>query len=116
MGQATHPSNSRSSERLVLWLELPSPPLSSGSPPAATPVAGALSGGAVVPPAGAQGSSSSQTISPAEARKKSPTAPAPVVDAPAPRADGGAASPSGYTDRPPNAEADAPRDEKARNK
>jgi hypothetical protein len=34
-------------------------------------------------------------LSPAEARKKSPAAPAPVVDAPAPRAGGGAASPSG---------------------
>ena len=32
---------------------------------------------------------------PAEARKKSPAALAPIVDAPAPRADGGAASPSG---------------------
>jgi hypothetical protein len=28
-------------------------------------------------------------------RKKSPAAPAPIVDAPAPRAGGGAASPSG---------------------
>jgi hypothetical protein len=47
------------------------------------------------PPAGAQGSSSSQTLFPTEARKKSPAAPAPVVDAPAPRVGGGAASPSG---------------------
>jgi hypothetical protein len=47
------------------------------------------------PPAGAQGSSSSQILSPAEARKKSPAAPAPVIDAPTPRACGGAASPSG---------------------
>jgi hypothetical protein len=44
---------------------------------------------------GAQGSSSSQTLSPVEARKKSPAAPAPVVDALAPRAGGGAASPNG---------------------
>jgi hypothetical protein len=43
---------------------------------------------------GAQGSSSSQTLSPAGVRKKSLVAPAPVVDAPAPRAGGGAASPS----------------------
>jgi hypothetical protein len=47
------------------------------------------------PPAGAQGSSSSQTLSPTEARKKSPAAPALVVDAPVPRAGGGAASPNG---------------------
>jgi hypothetical protein len=94
MGRATHPSNS-SSERSVLWLELLSPPSSSGSPPAATPAAGALSGGAGAPPAGAQGNSSSQTLSPVEARKKSHAAPAPVVDAPAPCASGGAASPSG---------------------
>jgi hypothetical protein len=47
------------------------------------------------PPAGAQGSSSSQTLSPAEARKKSPAAPAPVFDVPAPRVGSGAASPSG---------------------
>jgi hypothetical protein len=47
------------------------------------------------PPAGAWGSSSSQTLSPARARKKSPAAPAPVVDAPAPRSGGGVVSPSG---------------------
>jgi hypothetical protein len=46
------------------------------------------------PPAGAQESSSSQTLPPAEARKKSPAAPTPVIDAPAPRAGGGAASPN----------------------
>jgi hypothetical protein len=44
---------------------------------------------------GAQGSSSSQTLYPAEARKKSPAALAPVIDAPAPRAGGGVASLSG---------------------
>jgi hypothetical protein len=82
MGRATHPSGSWSVERSVLWLELLLPPPSSGSPLAATP-------------AGAQGSSSSQTLSPAEARKKSPAAPAPVVDAPAPHASGGATSPNG---------------------
>jgi hypothetical protein len=79
----------------VSWLELLSPPLSSGSPPAAAPAAEALSGGAGAPPAGAQGNNSSQTLSPTEARKKSPAAPAPVVDAPAPRAGGGVASLSG---------------------
>jgi hypothetical protein len=107
MGRATHPSNSWSVEKSVLWLELLSPPPSSGSPPAATPGAGALSGGVGVPPVEARGSSSSQTLSPAGARRKSPVAPAPVVDAPAPRAGSGAASPSGWTDRPPDGAADA---------
>jgi hypothetical protein len=66
------------------------------------------------PPAGAQESSASQTLPPAEARKKSPAAPAPVADAPAPRADSGAASPNSWTDQSPDDEADAPRDERAR--
>jgi hypothetical protein len=66
------------------------------------------------PPAGAYESSASQTLPPAKARKKSPTAPAPVADAPAPRAGGGAASPNGWTDQSPDGEADAPRDERAR--
>jgi hypothetical protein len=60
------------------------------------------------PPGGAQGSSSSQTLSPTGARKKSPAAP--VVDVPAPHAGGGAASPSGWTDRSWDSEADAPQD------
>jgi hypothetical protein len=67
-----------------------------------------------VPPARAQESSASQTLPPAEARKKSPTAPTPVADAPAPRAGGGATSPNGRTGRSPDDEADAPRDERAR--
>jgi hypothetical protein len=46
-------------------------------------------------PAGAQESSSSQTLSPTEARKKSPAALVPVADAPAPHVGGGAASPNG---------------------
>jgi hypothetical protein len=79
----------------VLKLELLSPPPLSGSPSAATPKLGHSVVVQGAPLAGAQGSSSSQTLSPAEARKKSPAAPAPVVDAPAPRASGGAASPSG---------------------
>jgi hypothetical protein len=83
MGRATHPSGSYSSERSVLWLELLSSPPSSGSPPTATPVVGTPSGGAGEPAAGAQGSRSSQTLSPAEVRKKSPAAPAPVANAPA---------------------------------
>jgi hypothetical protein len=48
-----------------------------------------------VPPVGAQGSSSSQTLSPVGARKKSPAAPTPVVDVPAPHAGDDAASPNG---------------------
>jgi hypothetical protein len=95
MGRATHPSISCSYEKSVLWLELLSLPPSLGSPPTATPVARTPSGGAGAPPAGAQESSSSQTLPPAKARKKSPAAPTPIADAPAPRAGGGAASPNG---------------------
>jgi hypothetical protein len=79
----------------VLWLELLSSPLSSGSPPTATLAAGTPSGGAGAPLAGAQESNSSLTLPPAEAWKKSPAAPTPVANAPAPRAGGGAASPNG---------------------
>jgi hypothetical protein len=57
------------------------------------------------PPGEAQGSSSSRTLSPGGARKKNPTAP--VIDAPAPHAGGGAASPSDWTVRPLDSEADA---------
>jgi hypothetical protein len=59
------------------------------------------------PPEEAQGSSSSRTLSLAGARKKSPAAPAPVVDVPAPHVGGGAVSPSGWTARPRDGEADA---------
>jgi hypothetical protein len=45
---------------------------------------------------------------------KSPATPAPVVDAPAPRAAGGAASPSGWTAWPLDGEANAPRDGRVR--
>jgi hypothetical protein len=110
MGQATHPPGSWSAEKSVSWLELLSPPPSSGSPPAATPGAGAPSGGA----GGASRGSSSQTLSPAGARKRGPAAPAPVVDAPAPHAGDGAASPSGWTDQSRDGEAYAPRDERVR--
>jgi hypothetical protein len=95
MGRATHPSGSWSTERSVLKLDLLSPPSLFGSPLAATPAYGALSGGAGAPPAEARGSSSSQTLSPAKVRKKSPAAPAPVVNVLTPRAGGGVASPSG---------------------
>jgi hypothetical protein len=66
------------------------------------------------PPAEAQESNASQTLHPAEARKKSHAAPTPIADAPAPRAGGGAASPNGLIDHAPDSEADAPQDEKAR--
>jgi hypothetical protein len=69
----------------------------------------ALSGGAGGASRGAQESSSSQTLSAAGARKKSPATPAPIVDVPAPHAGGGAASPSGWTDRSLDGGADAPR-------
>jgi hypothetical protein len=67
-----------------------------------------------VPPAGARESSASQTLPPAKARKKSPAAQNPVVDAPAPRVGGGATSPNGWIDQSPGDEANAPRDERAR--
>jgi hypothetical protein len=65
------------------------------------------------PPSGAQGSNASQTLPPAEARRKSPAALAPSVDAPAPRAGGGATSPSGWTNQSLGDETDAPQDERA---
>jgi hypothetical protein len=63
---------------------------------------------------GAQGSDASQTLPPAEARRKSLAAPAPGADAPTPHAGGGATSPSGWTGESLSDEADAPRDERAR--
>jgi hypothetical protein len=63
---------------------------------------------------GAQGSNASQTLPPAEARKKSPAAPAPGADAPAPHAGGGATSPSGWTGQSLGDKVDAPQDERAR--
>jgi hypothetical protein len=57
------------------------------------------------PPEEAQGSSSSRTLSPAGARRKSPAAP--VVDVPAPHVGSGAVSPSGGTVLPRDGEADA---------
>jgi hypothetical protein len=47
------------------------------------------------PPAGAQESSSSHTLPPAEAREKSHAAPTLIADAPAPRVGGAASSPNG---------------------
>jgi hypothetical protein len=64
--------------------------------------------------AGAQESSASQTLPFAKARKKSPASLAPVIDAPASRAGGGATSQNGWTGQSPGNEADAPRDERAR--
>jgi hypothetical protein len=59
------------------------------------------------PLAVAQGSNTSQTLPIAKARKKNPTALAPSVDAPTPRADSGATSPSGWTGQSLGDEADA---------
>jgi hypothetical protein len=61
-----------------------------------------------MPPAGAQGSNTSQTLPLAEARRKSPAALAPSADALAPHAGGGATSPSGWTNQSLGDEADAP--------
>jgi hypothetical protein len=55
----------------------------------------------------------SQTPPPAEARGKSPAAPAPSVGAPAPRAGDDAVSPGDWTDLTPCDAVDAPPGEKA---
>src|SRR5687767_3372066 len=104
MGRATHPSGSWSAEKSVSWLELSSPPPSSGSPPAATPEARAPSGGAG---GASRGSTGEQLLTDSIScwSEKSPAAP--VVDVPAPHAGGGAVSPSGWTVRPRDGEADA---------
>jgi hypothetical protein len=59
-----------------------------------------------------QGKAASQTPPPAEARVKSPAAPASGVNAPAPRAGDDAVSPGGWTDLAPCDAVDAPPDEK----
>jgi hypothetical protein len=98
MGRVTHSSGSYSSESSVLWSE-PPPLLSlSGSPPAATPVAGVPYGDAGAPPAEAQERDASPTPTLAEAGRKSPIAPSPSTDVPAPQVGSGAASPSDSTD------------------
>jgi hypothetical protein len=56
----------------------------------------------------------SQTPPPAEARGKSPAAPAPSVGAPAPRAGDDAVSPGDWTDLTPCDAVDAPPGEKAK--
>jgi hypothetical protein len=61
-----------------------------------------------------QGKEASQTPPPAEARGKTPAAPAPGVGAPAPRADDDAVSPGDWTDLTPCDAGDAPPDEKAK--
>jgi hypothetical protein len=60
------------------------------------------------PPAGPQGSNAWQTLPSAEARKKSPAAPTPGADAPAPCVGGGATSPSGWTGHSLGDKADTP--------
>jgi hypothetical protein len=61
-----------------------------------------------------QGKAASQTPPPAEARGKSPAAPAPSVSAPAPRAGDDAVSPGDWTDLAPCDAVDAPPGEKAK--
>ena len=61
-----------------------------------------------------QGKAASQTPPPAEARGKNPTAPAPGVGAPAPRAGDDAVSPGDWTDLTPCDAGDASPVEKAK--
>jgi hypothetical protein len=63
-----------------------------------------------------QGEAASQTAPPAEARGKSPAAhaPAPGIDAPAPRAGDDAVFPGGWTDLAPCDAVGAPPGEKAK--
>jgi hypothetical protein len=114
MGRATHPSNSWLAKRSVLKLDLSSPPPSSGSPPADNPGAGVLSGGAGGASSGSTGEQLLTDSISCWSEKEEPAAPAPVVDAPAPHAGGGAASPGGWTDRSLDDKADAPRDGRVR--
>jgi hypothetical protein len=112
-GSRDHPSGSCSSESSVLWLELPPSSSPSESPLAAIPAAGAPYGDAVAPPDETQGRDASQTPPPTESRKKSSIAPSFGIDAPAPQAGGGVASPSDLTDHSLCGEACAPQDERA---
>jgi hypothetical protein len=61
-----------------------------------------------------QGKAASQTPPPAEAREKSPAAPAPGIGTPAPRAGDDAVSPGDWTDLTPCDAVDAPPGEKAK--
>jgi hypothetical protein len=61
-----------------------------------------------------QGKAASQTPPPAEARGKSPPAPAPCVDAPTPCAGDDAVSPGDWIDLAPCDAVDAPPGEKAK--
>jgi hypothetical protein len=61
-----------------------------------------------------QGKATSQTPPPTEARGRSPAAPAPSVDAPAPRAGDDAVSPGDWTDLASCDAADAPPGKKAK--
>jgi hypothetical protein len=112
MGLAIHPSGSISSKRSVPWLKLP--PASSSSPSGSPPAADEVVQGASL--AEVQGKAASQTPPLAEARGKSPAAPAPApgVGAPAPRAGDDAVSPGDWTDLTPCDAMDAPLGEKAK--
>jgi hypothetical protein len=100
----------------VSWLELP--PASSSSPslsPSGSPlVVGIPCGGAGASLARVQGNAASQTPPPAEARGKSPTAPAPDISAPGPHAGDDAITPGDWTDLAPCDAVDAPPDEMAK--
>jgi hypothetical protein len=61
-----------------------------------------------------QGKAASQTPPPAEARGKSPAAPAPGIGAPAPRAGDDAVSPGDWTDLTPCGGGDTPPVKKAK--
>jgi hypothetical protein len=78
-----------------MWLELPPASSSSLSPSGSPPAAEMPYGGAGASLAEVRGKATSQTPPSAEARGKSPVAPAPGVDAPAPRAGDDAVSPGG---------------------
>jgi hypothetical protein len=66
-----------------------------------------------VPPAEAQGTGTSQTPPPAEAGRKSPTAPSLDTGTPAPRAGGGATPPGDSIDWTPCGEVDVAQGKRA---
>jgi hypothetical protein len=114
MGLAIHPFGSGSSEHSVPWLELPPTSSSSPSPLGSPSAAGMPYGGAGASLAEEQGRVASQTPPLAEARGKSPAAPAPGVGAPAPHVGDDAVSPGDWTDLTPCDAVDAPPGEKAK--
>jgi hypothetical protein len=98
----------------VSWLELPPASSSSLSPSGSSPATGMPYGGAGASLAEVQGKAASQTPPPAEARGRSPTSPAPGVDASTPRVGDDAVSPSDWTNLAPCDAVDDPPGEKAK--